>query len=321
MNRFAIGVDLGGTNLKLGAIDEGGTLLEKIEINAETQNGPSMVVKTLCKKICELKDRWRQQYKLAGIGVGIAGIMKLDEGRVITAPNLPGWEGFPVRSKIEEGIRTSFMLENDGNVAALGEKWMGAGRNAQHLAFLTLGTGIGGGLILDGKIWHGISGMAAEFGHVTIYPDGNLCNCGNYGCLEAYASATAIVRGAKTLVKTNEASLKIKELVLSRKTINAESIYELAKLGDPSSIELFNKMGTALGIAIAGFIHIFDIDKFVLGGGAIASWDVFKKPMLHEVQNRSFVQRADPRNIYNSELGSNAGIYGAGCLAFQKTLI
>ena len=317
MTRFAIGVDLGGTNLKLGAIEEDGTLLEKIEISAETQGGPSVVVKKICRNISELNERWGQRYKLSGIGAGIAGIMKLDEGKVITAPNLPGWEGYPVRSKIEEGIGTSFKLENDGNVAALGEKWMGAGRNSQHLAFMTLGTGIGGGLILDGKIWHGISGMAAELGHITVYPDGNLCNCGNYGCLEAYASATAIVRGAKNLIKTKQASLNLKELFVSSQEIDAKNIYRLAKSGDSSSIELFSRMGTALGIAIAGLIHIFDIDTFVLGGGAIASWDVFKKSMFLEVGNRSFVQRADPRNIYKSELGSDAGIYGAACLSFQ----
>ena len=317
MTNFAIGVDLGGTNLKLGAIDEEGALLEKIEISAETQDGPSEVVKKICKNISQLNERWGRTYKLSGIGAGIAGIMKLEEGTVITAPNLPGWEGFPVRSKIEEGIGTTFNLENDGNVAALGEKWMGAGRNSQHLAFMTLGTGIGGGLILDGKIWHGISGMAAELGHVTVYPDGNLCNCGNNGCLEAYASATAIVRGARNLIKNKKASLNMKELFVSSKQVDAKDIYRLAKLGDASSMELFSRMGSSLGIAIAGLIHIFDIDTFVLGGGAIASWDVFEKSMFLEVADRSFVQRADPRNIYKSELGSNAGIYGAARLSFQ----
>ena len=316
MTKFAIGVDLGGTNLKLGAIDEKGTLLEKIEINAETQDGPSEVIKKICANISKLNERWGQTYKLSGIGAGIAGIMKLEEGRVITAPNLPGWEGFPVRSRIEEGIGRTFKLENDGNVAALGEKWMGAGRNSQHLAFMTLGTGIGGGLILDGQIWHGISGMAAELGHIKVYPEGNLCNCGNYGCLEAYASATAIVRGARHLIKTKQASLKMKELFVSSKEVEAKDIYRLAKLGDSSSVELFSRMGTSLGIAIAGLIHIFDIDTFVLGGGAIPSWDVFEHSMFLEVETRSFVQRADPRNIYKSQLGSNAGIYGAARLSF-----
>ncbi len=318
LERFAIGVDLGGTNLKIGAIGEAGELLEHLELAADTHKGREDVVDRLCQGVLRLRDQWGSRYHLAGVGVGVAGIMKLPQGLVIAAPNLPGWEGFDVRSQIRKGIDGPFFLENDANAAALGEKWMGVAKDVEHLAFLTLGTGIGGGLILDGKIWHGLSGMAAELGHITIQPEGRLCNCGNRGCLEAYASATAVVRSAEDLVETGRASRKLEHLVNGKTALTADLVCQLAQAGDETASLVFREMGAALGIAIATFIHIFDLDTVVLGGGAIEAWDAFEEAMFQEVRRRSFVQQADPRRILKSGLGSRAGIYGVACLAFQS---
>ncbi len=318
MKRFAIGVDLGGTNLKLGAIRETGELLEHMEVAADTHRGREDVVDRLCQGILQLKDRWDSRYQLAGVGVGVAGIMKLPEGWVIAAPNLPGWENFDVRSQIRKGIDAPFFLENDANAAALGEQWMGVAKDVRHLAFLTLGTGIGGGLILNGKIWHGLSGMAAELGHINIRPEGRLCNCGNRGCLEAYASATAVVRGAEELVEAGRAGRELERLVNGETALTANLVYQLARAGDETAGLVFKDMGAALGIAIATFIHIFDLEAVVLGGGVIEAWDAFKEAMFEEVRRRSFVQRADPRRILKSGLGNRAGIYGAACLALQN---
>ena len=317
MTEFAIGVDLGGTNLKLGAIHETGELLEQVLLPSNTKAGRDDVVERLCKAIMELARRWEKQHQLAGIGVGIAGIMRLKEGVVIAAPNLPGWEGFPIRNQIQKELKAPFVLENDANAAALGEKWLGAAQEIENFAFLTLGTGIGGGLILNGKIWHGMSGMAGELGHVNIRPEGRLCNCGSHGCLESYSSGTAVVKSVKELVESGRASQKLRSLVESNKVLKADAIFRLAMRGDDSSILVFREMGRALGIAIAGFIHSLDIESVVLGGGATASWDAFQETMFEEVHRNSFIQRVDPRQIVRSRLGSQAGIFGAAYLGFQ----
>lgn len=317
MVRFAIGVDLGGTNLRVAAVNENGGLFDQLSLETLVERGREDVVDRLTGGILELVNRWKDRYQLAGIGVGIPGIIRMRDGILVASPNLPGWENFNIRAQIAKRLNSPFFLENDANAAALGEKWIGSGRNVNHLCFLTMGTGIGGGLIFDGKIWHGVSGMAGELGHVTLYPGGRLCACGNRGCLEAYAAASAVVKAAQELLEAGKASEGLQKLAASGVKLTSARIYELAKDGDPSAQEIFQMVGRSLGIAIANFINIFDIHTFVLGGGAVEAWDAFEKSMFEEVAIRSYVWRKDPREILKSSLGSQAGIFGAAYLAFQ----
>jgi glucokinase len=317
MVRFAIGVDLGGTNLRVAAVNENGGLFDHLNLETLVERGREDVVNRLTNGILELVNRWKDRYQLAGIGIGIPGILRLREGILVASPNLPGWENFNVRAQIARRLNAPFLLENDANAAALGEKWIGSGRNVNHLCFLTMGTGIGGGLIFDGKIWHGASGMAAELGHVTLYPEGRLCACGNKGCLEAYAAASAVVKAAQEMLQAGTASEGLQKLAASGLKLTSARIYELARENDPSAQEIYRQVGRALGLAIANFIAIFDIDTFVLGGGAVDAWDMFEKSMFEEVARRSYVWRNDPRKILKSSLGSHAGIFGAAYLAFQ----
>jgi len=318
MTRFAIGVDLGGTNLRVAAVNENGGLFDQLSLETLVERGREDVVNRLTNGILELVSRWKDRYQLAGIGVGIPGIIRMKEGILVASPNLPGWENFNVRAQIAKRLNSPFFLENDANAAALGEKWIGAGRDVRHLCFLTMGTGIGGGLILDGKIWHGVSGMAAELGHVTLYPGGRLCACGNRGCLEAYAAASAVVKAAREMLQEGRASEGLQKLSASSPKMTSAKIYELAKEGDSSAQEIFQMVGRALGMAIANFINIFDLNTFVLGGGAVDAWDAFEKSMFEEVAERSYVWRSDPREIVKSSLGSQAGIFGAAYLAFSR---
>jgi glucokinase len=318
MSRFAIGVDLGGTNLRVAAINENGGLFDQLSFLTEVEKGREDVVDRLSKGILQLVERWKDIYQLAGIGVGIPGILKMKEGILVASPNLPGWENFNIRAQIARRLNSPFYLENDANAAALGEKWIGSGRACDHLCFLTMGTGIGGGLILNGKIWHGVAGMAAELGHVTIYPNGRLCNCGNYGCLEAYAAASAVVKAAKEILESGKASSGLQKAASAGTKLTSAIIYRLAKEGDASSVSIFEGVGRALGLAIANFINIFDIDTFVLGGGAVDAWDAFEKSMFEEVPKRSYIYRNDPRKILKSHLGNQAGLFGTAYLAFQS---
>ncbi|MEW5979089.1 MAG: ROK family protein [Acidobacteriota bacterium] len=318
MTRFAIGVDLGGTNLRVAAVNENGGLFDQISLLTQVERGREDVVERLTGGILELARRWKDRYHLVGIGVGVPGILRLKDGVLLASPNLPGWENFNVRALISRRLNSPFFLENDANAAALGEKWIGSGKNVDHLCFLTMGTGIGGGLILNGRIWHGAFGMAAELGHVTIYPDGRPCACGSRGCLEAYAAASAVVRAAQERLSEGKASPALKDAAASGAKLTSALIYQLARQGDESSKAIFAEVGRALGMAIANFINIFDAEIFVLGGGAVDAWDAFEASMFEEVAARSYVYRNDPRQIVKSSLGNQAGIFGAACLAFQN---
>lgn len=316
MKRFAVGVDLGGTNLRVAALDEQGNQIEQISLPTLRERGREDVVDRLCNGILELAERWKSSYELAGIGVGIPGIINMKEGILVFSPNFPGWENYHIHAQIMRKINSPIFLENDANAAALGEKWMGSGKDVDDLCFLTLGTGVGGGLILNGKIWHGKIGMAAELGHTTVYSEGRSCNCGNHGCLEAYASATSVVRSAQELLKSGQASPGLKEAAAAEGKLTSAVIYHLAAQGDPSSKKIYEGVGIALGIALGNFINILDIDTFVLGGGAVDAWDAFAPSMFEEVEKRSYIYARDPRRILKSSLGNQAGIFGAACLAF-----
>jgi glucokinase len=191
-------VDLGGTNLRAAAVSAGGAILEKISGSTNLSEGRDAVIGDIVNSIEALK-RARPGDALAGVGIGVPGFILIEQGVIVGSNNLPEFEGFPVRDAIEARLGTRVILENDANAAALGEKWIGAGRDVNHLVLLTLGTGIGGGIILDGRVVHGYVGMAGEIGHLTVDPNGNPCGCGNFWCLEKHASATAVEAMAQML--------------------------------------------------------------------------------------------------------------------------
>src|SRR5207302_123711 len=198
MTQYSIGVDLGGTNLRAAAIDRSGKMLHKISGGTHLSAGRQAVVDDMVAAIRSLRQELGSD-GLAGVGVGSPGFIVMEKGVITGAPNLPGFDNFPLREAIESDLGASVILENDANAAALGEKWMGAGRDCDDLALLTLGTGVGGGIILGGKIFHGFLGMAGELGHMTVTPNGNPCGCGNQGCLEKHASATSVTAMARML--------------------------------------------------------------------------------------------------------------------------
>ncbi len=184
MNTFAIGVDLGGTNLRIAAVDSAGKTLEKITTSTEVARGRDQVIDEMCGAIQKIVDKLSDTGVLAGIGIGVPGIIEMQTGMLRDSPNLPGWHNYPVRDEIERRLKTTVILENDANAAALGEKWLGAATGVDDMIMLTLGTGVGGGIVLEGKIWHGMTGMAGEPGHINVEPDGHPCKCGSRGCLE-----------------------------------------------------------------------------------------------------------------------------------------
>jgi glucokinase len=303
MTEYSIGVDLGGTNLRAAAIDKSGKMLEKISGSTDLAEGRDAVISDMVDAINKLKAKCGSA-RLAGVGIGVPGFILMEKGIILNSNNLPEFDNYPVRDDIEKRLGTPVILENDANAAALGEKWMGAGKQDTDLVLLTLGTGIGGGIIAGGRVLHGFLGMAGELGHMTVIPNGNPCGCGNYGCLEKHASATAIVNMARMLS-------------LGDDDITAEGVYKLSVSGNEKARMIFHTVGSTLGIAIGNLINIFNFPLYLLSGGVLAGWDQFAPAMMAEVEKRSFTFRAAKTRIEKAILGSQAGLFGAAYLPFQ----
>ena len=299
MPNFSIGVDLGGTNLRIAAVTREGQLLEKVTVPTKTARGPDRTIDEMCEAIDRVSAKHKESGRFLGAGIGVLGIIDMQTGTVRKSANFPGWEGYPVRAEIERRLRGCSLLENeahvvldnDANMAALGEQWLGAARGVANMAVVTLGTGIGGGIVLNGKIWTGMNGMAGEFGHVTVEPEGPICGCGNRGCAERYASASAIMRMAREAVASGDAP-SLAQAASSDAEIGAKSIYTLAMQGDEQAVRIFRTFGRYLGIMLAGAINILNLDMFVLGGGVSSAWDAFAPKMFEELRERSLVYAA-----------------------------
>jgi glucokinase len=296
MTDYTIGLDLGGTNLRAAAIDPSGTMLDKVSGHTHLSAGREVVVADMVRAIRTLRDRLGGN-GLSGIGVVVPG--NLDDGTIVNANNLPELEGFAIRDYLEESLETPVILENDANAAAMGEKWMGAGRGVDDLVLMTLGTGVGGGIISGGKVLGGFKGMAGELGHITVVPNGNPCGCGNRGCLEKHASAQAVSVMAR-LSGLGE--------------ITSEECFLLAEGGNEKAQAVFAAMGESLGIALAALVNIFNFPLYLLGGGVLPAWNQFAPTMIAECKKRSLIYRACDTRIEKATLGSEAGLFGAAYL-------
>jgi glucokinase len=336
MPDFSIGVDLGGTNLRIAAVSSDGQLLEKVTLGTKVALGRDHVISEMCDAIQRLSAQYKETGKLLGAGIGVPGIIDMQTGMLRKSANLPGWEEYPVRAEIERRLNARVVLDNDANVAALGEQWLGAARGVPNMAVVTLGTGIGGGIVLNGKIWHGMNGMSGEFGHVTLEPEGHICGCGNRGCAEQYASASAIVRMAREVIASGEATT-FAAAASSDPEFGAKSIYNLAIQGDEHARRIFRTFGRYLGILLADLVNVLNLDMYVIGGGVSSAWDAYAPNMFEELRERSLVyaataavnplmndmskhegasaqteSRTERKTIITRALlGSDAGLYGA----------
>jgi glucokinase len=309
MAQYSIGIDLGGTNLRAAAIDESGKMLDKIAGSTNFTEGRDAVLGDIISSITKLRDRFGAD-RLAGIGVGVPGFIRIKEGFITNSNNLPYLENFPVRDEIERRLRARVILENDANAAALGEKWIGAGRDVADLVLLTLGTGIGGGIISNGRVLRGYVGMAGELGHITVVPNGNPCGCGNQGCLEKHASATAVVAMA--------------HMLHLGENVTSKDVYALAReageVGEKAR-EIWRVVGESLGVALASLVNTFNFPLYLLSGGMLPAWEFFAPAMLRTLEQRSYTYRAtkDETRVAQATLGNEAGLYGAAHLPWSET--
>jgi glucokinase len=329
---LTIGVDLGGTNLRIAAYTPDRGVLNSLILRTRLDAGPFCVVDDMCGAIDELVDQHSDGRDLVGIGVGSPGPLELPAGRLHHPPNLPGWDGFPLLDEMEKRLSRPVILESDANVAALAEYDLGLGKTLgiDSFCMLTLGTGVGNGIVLNGKLWHGATGMGGEAGHMTVYPDGPLCGCGNNGCLEACASATALVNAANNLIVDGRAP-GLAALKNGDGAITALDIATAARQGDADAKWIYEQCGRSLGICLAGLINIFNLPLYVIGGGVATSWDLISLSLFEELERRSYVYaltapgRAAAKGmpgggtrVLPAQLGSDAGLLGACILPLHS---
>jgi glucokinase len=306
--KLIFAADLGGTHLRAATVDGKGRIHARLKQNTPQAKDANAIVDAIVAAVHE----FQKAAEISAVSLVVPGTVKVEEGVVVKAPNLPCLDGFRLAAALSEQLHLPAILENDANAAAVGEMWQGAAVGCKTIICVTLGTGVGGGIILDGKLWRGVDGSAAEIGHMCVDPfDGVACTCGSRGCLEVFASATAIVR------MTREASPRYPDSVLQgREDQTAAMIFEAGQQGDELALEIFRRMGVYLGIGLANLINILNPEIIVIGGGVVNGWDLFEKHMHQQVEERAFpLLRV---KIVRAKCGDDAGLLGAARLAFRE---
>ncbi|WP_243373554.1 ROK family protein [Geotalea sp. SG265] len=312
MENVCIAIDIGGTNLRLCLVDGAGRVLFRERQPTDIDRGRDDFLGRLCSGIARLKRKGAAEGgRVVGIGVGVPGLIS-NEGLVYSSVNLRPLEGLNLRQQISETMELPSFIVNDANAWAWGEKCFGAGKGMASFLMLTLGTGVGSGLVLNDRLWTGIDGVAGEFGHATVEPAGRPCRCGNHGCLEQYASANAIVSATlEALHKGGDSCLS----ATSPMEITSAMIADAAAKGDALARSMFDEAGRYLGIAAAAAANMLNLEGIILGGGVAASFGLLVEAMRREVVARAFPIPARRLRIIRSELGDDAGILGAAAMA------
>ncbi len=311
---YVIGVDVGGTNIRMGAVDYRGNILGRTKVSTEAQHGVDALMQRIDIMIRDLAVALPDS-RLLAVGLGIPGAVRSREGVVTQAPNIPALDGLPIGQMLSDRLNVPCTLENDANAAAVGEHWQGAGTGYRHVCCLTLGTGTGGGVIIDGELLRGADGMASELGHVAIQADGALCFCGSSGCLETFASANGILRILSQELSRNRASSLAS---LDLQSVTPMIVFEHAKSGDTLAVEVLAAAGTGLGAGLATFVNMFNPEIIIIGGGVAAAWDFLIPPALKVMKERAFREMSARVNVVPAKTGDDAGILGSAFIAWEK---
>jgi glucokinase len=304
----AIGVDIGGTKIAAAVVTPEGKILNEVRYPTQAVP-PNRLVETIANSITEVRDG----FEVGGVCLAVPGLIMASENRVIFAPNLHEIEDIPLDEEIGSRTGMSVTVENDANAAAWGEFRYGSGKDVDHQIFITLGTGVGGGVITHGVLLRGAQGAGGELGHVTIDPTGPRCGCGNHGCLEAFASGTAIRRRAREVANERPRSA-LGRLAIERQVLG-EDVTALARAGDEAALQVLHETGMWLGIGLAGFVNIFNPEVIAVGGGASRAGEFVLGPAREEVQLRARSPSRDLVEIKQATLGPESGVLGAAALA------
>ncbi|KON66664.1 glucokinase [Peribacillus butanolivorans] len=311
MEQKIIGIDIGGTYIKIGIINLNGEILSKWEIDTNKQDQGKHIVHEIWTSIQNKLTASELEHSFLGIGIGVPGVVDETQGKVLEAVNI-GWKNYELKKYLKEKTDLPIHVENDANTAALGEYWRDTEKN-DDMIVVTLGTGVGSGIITDGKILRGHKGLAGEIGHFVVNPNGHLCNCDRRGCLETIASATGIVREAMKVVN-QEPTSRLAMLYKKDGRLTAKDVFDLAKDRDAHSIQIINQLNDDLGFVLANVATIVNPAKILIGGGLSKAGDAFLKRIRASFWKHSFEWIGENTKIEFTSLGNNAGIIGAAYL-------
>ncbi|MBM7701535.1 ROK family glucokinase [Metabacillus iocasae] len=317
--KWLVGVDLGGTTIKMAFINHYGEIIHKWEIDTDIseqgRNIPTDIAKSIDKTIIELG---RDKSQLVGIGIGAPGPVNFANGSIEVAVNL-GWEKFPIKDILEVEASVPVVVDNDANIAAIGEMWKGAGDGAKDLLCVTLGTGVGGGVIANGEIVHGVNGAAGEIGHITSVPEGGApCNCGKTGCLETIASATGVVRLAMEELSNTTTTSSLRDDYTQSGQLTAKMVFDAARESDELAVKIVDKLAFHLGLALANAANALNPEKIVLGGGVSKAGDVLLNPVRSYFDRFAFPRVSQGVELTIATLGNDAGVIGGAWLVKTK---
>jgi len=316
--RFALAIDLGGTKVAAAIVREDGTIVSHTARPTEPNKGGEWVLNRIKEAALEaLEESKIHPSQLVGVGLGTPGIVDSEQGIMLSdAVNIPEWKGRNLKSELERVLNVPAFIENDANAAGLGEFVFGAGKGAKSLILVTLGTGIGGAVILDGKLVRGVSFAAGELGHISVDPNGQKCGCGNYGCIELYASGPAIAQRAREYVLRG-VNTKLSTMA-SPEELTAEHVARAAQDGDLLARSILAEAGKLLGVALAGVVNLLNPDRIVIGGGVAQAGDWLLEPVRWEIKRRALPDATKVLQVVPAALGTNAGILGAAALVFRS---
>jgi glucokinase len=313
-----MGLDLGGTNFRLALVTATGQILSRWERSTASMPDQDALIATLAQDLARgAEEAQTKGFEVKGVGMGVPGRVLSREGWVAFSPNIPLLNEFHLVDRLQPLAAWPLFLENDANLFTLGEHWLGSGVRQELMLGITLGTGVGGGLILQGRLWRGAEGCAAEIGHITIEPDGARCHCGNRGCLETLASASWTVAWVKEQLAQGAPSWLRELYEADPEAITGETLVVAAQQGDPLAQRGFERVGRSLGQAIAAVVHLLGLSRVVVGGRFARAWDIFQPPLAEELHRRLTLFPAEAVSVHPARLGDNAGLLGAARLAWD----
>lgn len=320
MSKYIVGVDLGGTNLRSAVVTEDEKIVGRASRPTEAEKGPEAVMEAIRGCVLDaVGESGLQTDDLLAVGIGAPGPMNWKTGVVYSPPNLPGWHHVPLADEMKKRLGVPCYVENDANVACFGEFWLGAGRGAEQMCLLTLGTGLGGGIVTHGKLLRGLDGTAAEIGHMKVERfQGRRCGCGAIGCLEQYASVTGMKKTALIGIVKGERTV-LRDLVENDITkLTGKMIFDAAEQGDEFAANVVHETGIWLGIGISSLINLLNPEKVVLYGGMVAAGERLFKPMRETIRTETFEVPAKRAEILTAALGDDSGVIGAAGVALER---
>ena len=318
MSQYVVGVDFGGTNLKAGVCDAGGRLLSFVGQPTLAYEGISSVIGRIAEVIVKaIGESGQLRDEFSGVAIGACGLVSRQTGCFVSSSVMPGWREVPLAESVSQAVDLPVILDNDANAAVFGEWWAGVARGMRNVVGMTLGTGIGGGVILDGRLFHGSSDNAAEFGHMTVDPDGPQCFCGNRGCLGLLASATGMVRRCVEQIRNGRSSILADRVDDERVTLTAQKIYEAAVVGDELAAEIVMQTGKYLGIGTANLLSCFNPDMVIFTGGMTRMGKWLLSIIRGEARRRTYFPIYEAARIEFGRLGDEAGVIGAAGIWYQ----